>query len=63
MQKAALYTSVLIFAAGAVGHGVRLATGLEIVVGGVVVPIWVSFPGVLIAALLAFWMAVAARRS
>ncbi len=31
--------------------------------GGVVVPMWVSFPGVRIAALLAVWMAVAARRS
>lgn len=63
MQKAALYTSGIIFAAGAVGHGVRLIKGFEIVVGGLVVPMWVSFPGVLIAALLAVWMAVAARRS
>jgi hypothetical protein len=37
--------------------------GLEIVVGGVIAPLWVSFPGVLIAALLTVWMAVAARRS
>ena len=63
MQKAALYTSAVIFAAGAVGHAVRLTKGFEIVVGGFVVPMWVSFPGVLIAALLAVWMVVAARRS
>jgi hypothetical protein len=63
MQKAALYTSGVIFAVGAVAHLVRLTTGFEIVVGGVVAPVWVSFPGALIAALLAVWMAVAARRS
>ncbi len=63
MQKAALYTSGVVFVAGAVGHGVRLTTGVEIVVDGVVVPVWVSFLGALIAALLAVWMAVEARRS
>lgn len=62
MQKAALYTSGVIFAVGAVGHLVRLIAGFEIVVGGVVVPVWVSAPGVLIAAILAAWMGVAARR-
>jgi hypothetical protein len=63
MQKAALYTSGIFFAAGAVGHLVRLATGFEIVVGGVTVPPWVSFPGTLVAAALAIWMVAAARRS
>ena len=63
MQKAALYSSGVIFAAVAFAHGVRLTTGFEIVVGGVIMPVWVSFPGALIAALLAVWMAVAARRS
>ena len=63
MQKAALYTSGIFFAAGAVGHVVRLTKGIEIVIGGFAVPVWVSFPGALIAALLAVWMVVAARRS
>ncbi len=63
MQKAALYTSGVVFAAVAVAHLARLITGLEIIVGGVVAPLWVSFPGTLIAALLAIWMVVAARRS
>ncbi len=63
MQKAALYTSGVIFAAVSFTHLVRLITGIEIVVGGVVAPVWVSFPGMLIAALLAIWMVVAARRS
>ena len=63
MQKAALYTSGVVFAAVAVAHLVRLATGFEIVVSGIIVPVWVSFLGALIAALLAAWMVVAARRS
>lgn len=63
MQKAALYTSGVFFAAGAIGHVVRLTTSMEIVIGGLVVPLWVSAPGVLIAALLALWMVVAAQRS
>ncbi len=63
MQKAALYTSGVIFAAGAIGHVVRLTKGIEIVINGAVLPLWVSFPGVLVAALLAVWMVAAARRS
>jgi hypothetical protein len=63
MQKAALYTSCVIFAAVAVAHGVRVTTGIEIAIGGVILPLWLSFPGALIAALLAVWMAVSARRS
>jgi|TARA_B100000315_G_C14453063_1_gene530081 hypothetical protein len=63
MQKAALYTAGVIFAAGTIGHVVRLITGFEITIGEVVVPVWVSFPGVLVAGLLAVWMVVAARRS
>ena len=38
MQKAALYTSGVFFAVGAVAHLVRLIIGFEIVVGGVAVP-------------------------
>ncbi len=58
-----LRRSGAIFAAIAVAHLARLILGFEIVVGGVVAPPWVSFPGALIAALLAVWMAAAARRS
>jgi hypothetical protein len=63
MQKAALYTSGVIFAAGAVFHVVRLIAGFEIVVGGLGVPFWGSFPGALVGASLAVWMVVAARRT
>ena len=63
MQKAALYTSGTIFAAVAVIHLARLIVGFEIVVGGIVVPVRMSFLGALIAGVLAVWMAVAAQRS
>ncbi len=62
MQKAALYTAAIIFAAGAVCHVIRLTTGFEITVGGFVVPVWVSFAGPPVAGLLALWMLLAARR-
>lgn len=63
MQKAALYTSGVVFAVVALFHLVRLVTGVEIVVGATVVPVWWSLPGVVIPTLLAVWMVVAARRS
>lgn len=63
MQKAALYTSGAFFTVGALAHLVRLIIGFEIVIGRFAVPVWVSLPGALIAALLAVWMVVAARRS
>lgn len=63
IQKAALYTSSAFFAVGAVAHAVRLIAGFEIIVAGVMVPVWMSLPGALIAGMLATWMAIAARRS
>ena len=63
MQKAALYTSGANFAIGAVANSVRLFTSFEIVIAGFNVPVWVSFPGTLVAALLTIWMVAAARRS
>ncbi len=63
MRKAALYTAGAIFAAVAAGHLARLIAGFEIVVGGIVVPVRMSFLGALIAGVLAVWMAVAAQRS
>ena len=63
MQKAALYVSGIFFAIGTVAHLWRLSNDIEIVIDGIVVPMWISFPGVSAAALLAVWMLVAARRS
>ena len=63
MRKAALYTSGIVFAVVAISHLARLAMGIKIVVGGVVLPMWVSFLGALFTGLLAVWVVVAARRS
>ncbi|MBH61037.1 MAG: hypothetical protein CL569_01005 [Alphaproteobacteria bacterium] len=63
MQKAALLTSGALFAIATIAHGVRLFTEFEISMAGVIVPVWVSYPGVLVAAALTTWMVMAAWRS
>jgi len=63
MQKAALYFAGAFFAAGAIAHLIRLILGIQIVVDGVVAPVWWSAPGTLVAALIAAWMLIAARRA
>jgi len=63
MQKAALYTSGVVFAVVSVSHLVRLIAGIEIVIGGAVLPMWVSLLGALVTGLLAVWMVVTVQRS
>lgn len=53
-MKPATLAAVVVFAALAVVHAVRLAIGFEVVVAGNVVPRWVSLPGVLVPAALAW---------
>jgi hypothetical protein len=62
MKKAAFYTSGVILGLGAVGHGLRLFTGIDIAVAGIIVPMWVSFPAMIIGTLLSIWVTVGARR-
>ena len=61
MQKVALYVSGGFFAVGAAAHLVRLIAGFDLVIAGIAVPVWMSFPGVTFATLLAAWMFLAAR--
>ncbi len=63
MHKPALYTAGTVFAIVALVHVVRFFLGTEIVVGGGVIPVFVSLPAAIVSALLAAWMIVAARRS
>ena len=63
MQKSALYTAAVVFAAVSAAHWVRVLLGTEIVVGGASIPQWISVAAGIVSALLAAWMAVAARRS
>ena len=62
MKKAAFYTSGIMLAAGAVGHGVRFFAGIEVVVAGIIVPMWVSLPSMIVGGLLAIWITVGAWR-
>ena len=63
MQRTALYSSCAVFTLVALLHGLRAASGMEIIIGGYLVPVWWSAPAAIIAALLAAWTVVAARRS
>ena len=45
--------AVALFALVAVVHLLRLFTGWEVVLNGFVVPTWVSFPGLVVAGVLA----------
>ncbi len=51
-----------IFALMALAHAYRLATGCEVVVNGTVVPLWVSWVGLVVAAGLAVMVWREARR-
>lgn len=62
MKKAAFYASGVILAIGAIGHGVRFFAGIEIIVAGIAVPMWVSFVAMIIGAALAIWIAMGAWR-
>ena len=62
MQKTALYAAAAFFAVGSLSHLLRLFLGFEIVIDGASIPVWMSLPSAVIAALFAAWMVVAARR-
>lgn len=62
MKKAAFYTSGVLLAIGSAGHALRLFSGIDIVVAGIIVPGWVSFAAMIIGAALAVWIIVGARR-
>ena len=63
MQKAALYVAGIFFTAAAIAHVIRLILGIPILIDDVAVPLWGSFPGALVTALIAAWMLIAARRA
>jgi len=54
-MKAFTTLAVVLFALVALAHLVRLIWGIEVVVGGTTIPQWVSVPGAIIPAGLA-WM-------
>ncbi len=62
MKKVAYYTSGFLLAIGSIGHGVRFFAGIEFVVAGILVPMWVSLPSMIVGGLLAIWITVGAWR-
>jgi len=62
MKKIAFYTSGILLAVGSIGHGLRFFASIEVVVAGVIVPLWVSLLSMIVGALLAIWIIVGARR-
>ncbi|HEY8650812.1 MAG TPA: hypothetical protein VIL70_07850 [Chthoniobacterales bacterium] len=55
-QTLGLRVAAIVFALFALGHLVRLLTRSEVMVGPHVVPLWISWPLVVIGAALSFWM-------
>jgi len=56
-QIVGLRVAAIVFALFALGHHlVRLLTQSEVIVSVLVVPLWISWPLLVIAAALSFWM-------
>ena len=55
-QKNGLRVASLLFALFALGHLLRLLNQAQVIIGGQTIPLWISAPIAVIAALLSFWM-------
>jgi hypothetical protein len=53
-MKTGTLLAIIIFTIVAVAHLLRLVDGTQIVVGSTIIPMWVSFVGVLVPGLIAF---------
>ena len=62
MEKAALYTAAVIFAAVSALHWVRVFNKTEIVIGDASLPLWVSLAAGVVFTGLVVWMVAAGRR-
>ena len=54
-NKLYLLISGMIFGLVAIAHGVRLLNNLTIQINGIVVPPWISWPGMVVTAMLCLW--------
>ena len=63
MQQTALYTAAVIFTLVSLAHWVRFLIGAEVTIGGAEISLGFSVAAGLVAAALAVWMVMAARRS
>jgi hypothetical protein len=55
-QTTGLRVAALLFALFALGHLLRLLKHAQVIVGSHTIPLWISAPLAVIAALLSFWM-------
>ncbi len=55
-QSTGLRVASLIFAAVALGHLVRFLAQTQVTLGSQTIPVWISAPLAVIAALLSLWM-------
>ena len=55
-QKIGLRVASLLFALFALGHLLRLLNQAQVIVGSQTIPLWISAPLAVLAALLSFWM-------
>jgi hypothetical protein len=62
MSKPFTHIAGLLLLIVAAVHAYRLYAGLSIVIGGNVVPLWISWPGLIVPALLGLMLFVEARR-
>ncbi len=53
-MKTGTLLAIIVFTIVAVAHLLRLVDGTQIVVGSTIIPMWVSFVGVLVPGLIAF---------
>lgn len=56
-MKIATRIAVIVFSLVALGHLLRLVIGVELIVAGWVVPMWISIPGILVPGALAYLIA------
>jgi len=62
MAKPFTMIAALLLLIVAVAHVYRLFTGFSVVVGGAEVPLWVSWPGAIVPALLAVMLFTESRK-
>jgi len=55
-KDTALFVAGVVFALVAILHGMRLWYHWDIVVSDWLLPMWVSYPGLIVALLLSIWM-------
>lgn len=55
-QKVGLHVAALLFALFALGHLFRLVNQTQVIIGSQTIPLWISAPIALVAALLSLWM-------